>query len=132
MDSSTAICWPGGRDRPPRHRSRRSCPAAAPAPRPSRRPGADAATAGERLVIGGVAGFDQFRLGASRLGVADEIGDMGLDETGAEAVLDKIRMRQESPPGTGMLVATPPIRNSRSVRVALCTTSVQLPPANAR
>ena len=26
-----------------------------------------------------------------------------------------------------MLVATPPMRNSRSVRVALCTTSVQLP-----
>ena len=29
----------------------------------------------------------------------------------------------------GMLVATPPTRNSRSVRVALCTTSVQSPPA---
>ncbi len=28
-----------------------------------------------------------------------------------------------------MLVATPPMRNSRSVRVAFCTTSVQFAPA---
>ena len=52
----------------------------------------------ERLVIGGVAGFDQRRLG-SRLsrppGFADQSGDMGIDETGAEAVGDEIRMRQD-------------------------------------
>ncbi len=51
----------------------------------------------ERIVICGVAGFAQLRLGG-RLGrpagCADEIGDMGLDETGADAVFDKIRMGQ--------------------------------------
>jgi len=52
---------------------------------------------GEGLVIGGVTGFDQRRFGSRLgclLGFADEIGDMGLDETGAETILDKIRMRQ--------------------------------------
>src|SRR5437868_662552 len=44
-------------------------------------------------IIGRDAGFDQRRLGG-RLGFADEISDMGLDEAGADAVLDKIRMRQ--------------------------------------
>ena len=44
-------------------------------------------------IIGRDAGFDQRRLGG-RLGFADEISDMGFDEAGADAVLDKIRMRQ--------------------------------------
>ena len=46
-----------------------------------------------RTVIGCDAGFDQRGLGG-RFGFADEISDMGLDEAGADAVLDKIRMRQ--------------------------------------
>ena len=47
-----------------------------------------------RIVVGGHAGFDQRHLGR-QLGLADQRRNMGIDEAGAEAVLDEIRMRQD-------------------------------------
>ncbi len=88
MDSSTAICWPGRTRSPRRHRWQQSCPAAAPAPRPRPSgPVADAATACcERRVIGGAAGFDQRRPRRRAWPPPTKVGDMLVDETGAETV----------------------------------------------
>ena len=96
MDSSTAICWPG-RTRSPSLTSTATivpCSGAGTGTEPAGPAVADAATVmGGRLVVGRDAGFDQRRL-RRRLGLADQISDMGLDEAGADTVLDKIRMRQ--------------------------------------